>query len=422
VVASHKGSFCIEDVTQWNPGANTNRVYFCSYQGIQQGWADIYPAGLPCQWIDITGVAPGDYLLQLTVNPYGTIQESDTNNNTVYVPVTIPGQPPANDNFTNAQVLTVSPPQAFFANNFSATTEPNEPWIDNVRGGSSIWFSWTPSTNQTVYLTTLGSDFSTLLAVYTGTSIATMSQVAANTNIGHGMLQSALMFSAVAGTKYMITVDGVNGAQGLIQLSFGPANDMFTNALPIYGVSGSTYGYSVGATKESGEPDPDGIGGGHSVWYRWTAPTNGMEVIDTIGSDFDTVLAIYTGNAVNDLMPVAADDDSGGNGASRVHFNAIAGTTYRIMVDGYTTTNGGTASGNVELNWNPPCQLTVNSAVTPPQLTVAGGFGSYAVQYSTDFTQWETFTNFYLGQSNFTFVDPRGFPTCYYRAALMPSQ
>ncbi len=423
VVASHKGSFCIEDVTQWNPSANTNRVYTCSYQGIQQGWADVYPAGLPCQWIDITGVAPGNYLLQLVVNPYGTVEESDTNNNTVEVPVTIPCSAPANDSFTNAQVLAgVTPPQAIFANNFCATTEPNEPWIENVRGGSSIWFSWTPSTSQTVYLTTLGSDFPTLLAVYTGTSIATMSQVAANTNIGHGILQSALTFSAVAGTTYMITVDGVSGAQGMIQLSFGPANDMFTNALEISGVSGSTYGYSVGATRETGEPPPDGTQGGHSIWYRWTAPTNGMEIIDTIGSDFDTVLAIYTGNTVNALTPVAADDDSGGNRTSRAHFNAVAGTTYRILVDGYTTTNVGTASGDVQLNWNPPCHLTVMPGANPVQMNIAGGFGSYAIQYSSNCTQWATFTNFYLGQSNFTFTDSRGLPMGYYRGVLMPSQ
>jgi hypothetical protein len=424
VVTSHKAAFCIDDVFQWDSSANSNRVYNCNYQGIQHGWADVYAAGLPTQWLDITGVPSGNYVLQLIVNPYGLLPESDTNNNTVYVPFFIPPVclPPANDSFTNAQVLPAALPQSILANNYCATTEPGEPWIYNVRGGASIWFSWTPSTSQVVNLTTLGSDFATLLAVYTGNSISTMSQVAANNNIGNGILQSAVTFSAVAGTDYKITVDGVNGAQGTIQLNFNaPPNDMFANCQQISGLSGTTSGYNIGATKEPGEPAHDSIVGGHSVWYCWTSPTNGVEVIDTIGSDFDTVLTVYTGNVVSNLTAVAADDDSGGNLTSRASFQAIAGTTYHIAVDGFTSTNVATAAGNIVLHWNPPCRLSINLAGNPLQLNLAGGFGSYAVQFSTDLKQWQTFTNFYLGQSSFLFLDPSGLPSAYYRAILMPS-
>ena len=60
-------------------------------------------------------------------------------------------------------------------------------------------------------------------------------------------------------------------------------------------------------------------------------------------------MAVYTGSSVGSLTTIASDDDSGGNGASRVVFTASSGTTYRIAVDGF---NG--AMGNVTLNWIQP--------------------------------------------------------------------
>jgi hypothetical protein len=60
----------------------------CSY--LSAGWADIYGVGTPCQWVDITDVEPGDYILQVTVNPKGKIAESNVDNNVIQVPVTIP--------------------------------------------------------------------------------------------------------------------------------------------------------------------------------------------------------------------------------------------------------------------------------------------------------------------------------------------
>jgi hypothetical protein len=65
-----------------------------------------------------------------------------------------------------------------------------------------------------------------------------------------------------------------------------------------------------------------------------------------MGSSFDTLLAVYTGSTVSALTRIASDDDSGGSLTSRVSFSAVAGTTYRIAVDGY-----GAASGSVKLTW-----------------------------------------------------------------------
>jgi hypothetical protein len=132
------------------------------------------------------------------------------------------------------------------------------------------------------------------------------------------------------------------------------SNDMFANAITISGTSGQTTGSNVGATKESGEPNHAGNSGGASVWWNWTASSNGQMTIDTFGSSFDTLLAVYTGTSFP-LTNKASNDDSGGL-QSQVVFDVNAGTIYRIAVDGY-----GGATGNITLNWS-----LILSDTTPP--------------------------------------------------------
>lgn len=128
-----------------------------------------------------------------------------------------------------------------------------------------------------------------------------------------------------------------------------PANDNFAFAFTVSGAQGSTNGFNIRATKETGEPDHAGNAGGASIWYNWTAPTNGSVTFDTIGSAFDTLLAVYTGTSVSGLTSVGSDHGSAGNGASRVTFTATSGTTYRIAIDGFDD-----AMGNSVLNWFQP--------------------------------------------------------------------
>jgi hypothetical protein len=128
-----------------------------------------------------------------------------------------------------------------------------------------------------------------------------------------------------------------------LTLDLRPANDDFANAIAIIGTN-RVFASNPGATLETGEPAHDGKPSGASVWWTWTAATNGTVTVDTIGSSFDTLLAIYTGSAVNALTGIAADDDSGGNATSLVTFAAVAGTTYNIAVAGF-----GSATGNITL-------------------------------------------------------------------------
>jgi hypothetical protein len=85
----NKVSFCLLDGLRWRSDAALNGRYDCENQGIQAGWADVYDSGLPGQWIEIGDLAPGQYQLELTVNPENILTETNYDNNTVTIPVTV---------------------------------------------------------------------------------------------------------------------------------------------------------------------------------------------------------------------------------------------------------------------------------------------------------------------------------------------
>ena len=84
-----------------------------------------------------------------------------------------------------------------------------------------------------------------------------------------------------------------------------------------------------------------------SAWWSWTAPTDGQVTVSTLGSDFDTTLAAYTGTSLENLTEVAANDDFQGVVTSQISFAASRGTDYAIAVDGHSLNEG-----NIELRVN----------------------------------------------------------------------
>jgi hypothetical protein len=79
---------------------------------------------------------------------------------------------------------------------------------------------------------------------------------------------------------------------------------------------------------------------GHTVWYRFVG-TGAPMTIDTAGSDFDTVVAIYTVSAgTYSPVPDGCVDDSptepvGRTLQANVTIPTVAGTTYLVQIGGY---------------------------------------------------------------------------------------
>jgi len=150
-----------------------------------------------------------------------------------------------------------------------------------------------------------------------------------------------------------------------IELILPPPNDNFSSPQPILGRLGIIHGSNVAATKEAGEANHADSTGGASVWYKWQAPEDGRFVFTTFGSDFETVIAVYTGSSLpnTSTIPVASNsiEPSGCLGSfgslpsdSRVAFDAVGGVFYRIAVDVRSNRNG----GNIVLRWGASATIT----------------------------------------------------------------
>ncbi len=255
---------------------------------------------------------------------------------------------PLNDNFVDAFLLTGVSGQTNGYNR-GATAEADEPAHALQVASASVWYSWMAPQNGQLVFDTKGSALNTVLAIYTGDALDRLNEVASNNDIGGGILQSRVSFTATEGAVYRLALDGAGGARNNFILRWQPLplNDSFVEAFLLTGVSGQTNGSNRGATTELGEPNHAGTAGGSSIWYSWTAPASGPVAFDTLGSGFDTLLAVYTGSDLASLT-VQAQNNNFFNGilTSRVIFDAVQDEVYRIAIDGYRGADGPTV-----LNW-----------------------------------------------------------------------
>ncbi|MCI0534541.1 MAG: immunoglobulin domain-containing protein [Verrucomicrobiales bacterium] len=165
-----------------------------------------------------------------------------------------------------------------------------------------------------------------------------------------------------AGT-YTVVVANVAGASTseaveiIVRVARQVAGDGFAQAQPLTEPNREVGDSNATASVEPGEPDHAGKPSQRSVWYRWTASANGHATFQTVGSAFDTLLAIYTGDRVNALTEVASNDDlpteteidglpRGGFFTSEITFSTTAGTTYMIALASF-----GEVGGNYVLSW-----------------------------------------------------------------------
>lgn len=155
----------------------------------------------------------------------------------------------------------------------------------------------------------------------------------------HGQNQIAIMNSRVSSLD-ALQYDDRNGGQRLYGVPGSRAwGDAFADAVELvfYGDNTNRNAMTSGATAEPGEPQHGGAYNIRSIWWKWTAPRAGDVTITTMGSDFDTVLGIYTGGAVNALTRITDNDDvdPGVIRTSTVSFHAREGTTYYIALGGW---------------------------------------------------------------------------------------
>src|ERR1035441_461621 len=228
-----------------------------------------------------------------------------------------------------------------------------------------------------------------------------------------------------------------------------PTNDNFASAITLRGASGSTNGNNTLATLETCETNalitdnpafnPDPIA--NSVWFKWTAPASGTLELDTAGSAFNTVLAVWTTagglcdasrtNLISNDSFTSADQHT-----AQVNFHVAAGKTYYIWVNSFAEGTPGDNVGAYVLNWSASFPslssgsfkftqgtYTVSQSDSTPPINPDGGtvgpatgihpellgarltvtrpepaYGRVSVDYAvTDLTYQNTFTTNYFG-------------------------
>lgn len=267
---------------------------------------------------------------------------------------------PANDAFANAITMSGNS-DSESGSNVGASLQASEPSevATYFRTGKTVWYKWTaPGIRSTTLTLTRSGRWSTenysdsALAVYTGASVGSLSEVVGVTTAG------SATFTSAAGTTYYFQVgsepgDAILEGSFTLALSTVADNDYFPDAtlITLSGGSATVTDSNVGETTESGEPltfATFGFSGtvSNTVWWQWTADADGVATFDTFGSDFDTTAAVFTGGSVSGLTAIAFNDDYEGGTVtidqSEIAWAAQDNTTYYLQV-----ASAGTASGSI---------------------------------------------------------------------------
>jgi hypothetical protein len=125
---------------------------------------------------------------------------------------------PSNDMFSNGAIITGSN-GSVVGTTIEATIEPGEPNVVTIN--KSVWYRWTAPANlsMTFEIVQNGTLTDTVMGVYTGSTVSSLTQIAWNDDInGANNRLSRVTFIANAGTTYNIQVRGFSTLEGTFLL------------------------------------------------------------------------------------------------------------------------------------------------------------------------------------------------------------
>jgi hypothetical protein len=230
--------------------------------------------------------------------------------------------------------------------NFAATT----PQLDcGGMGGRDAFYQFTLPAEEVVYWDTLGSNFDSVVRVYSGacTAIGATPQACSDDQCSTTRSQGAM--DLAAGT-YCLVVDQfssstTNGAATLTFLRGG------RKGIALPAASGTVTGTTTGGSNlsvASCEPQTNQPDVGH-----FTTTCSGSHTINAstcTGTAFDTILVVRTGSAMSTDIKCSDDVQSCGNNLqSKIVGATVSGPNLQwIIVDGF----GQTGNGNYSLTYS----------------------------------------------------------------------
>ncbi|MBI1851496.1 MAG: HYR domain-containing protein [Planctomycetes bacterium] len=342
------------------------------------------------------------------------------------------GQTPPNDECANATVLPSDGPfplTGMEQGTDLATSNLGDPGtcLSN-RNGKTVWFQWTADSDCTARFDTCGTDYPTIVAVYSGPCGAVGSYIACSFNTRSGpcpnMQLSRVQWPARTGTTYRVFVANPSptGRGGTIHyrldcLPGAPSNDNCDGAtvlpsegpFPVVGVELNTD--LANSNQQASPPLCAFPGVSNDVWFTWQPPTDCNATFDTCDSDYDTVVEVWRGTCDGFSQGVACNDDTGIGPCARtqqsfVSWFAESRFSYVIRVSNFGDLGGGTlhyaldcrgdappnascATPNV-LPATGPYPIVGNEDTTgaPPSRTFQGNYCSRGAQSNSVWFEW----------------------------------
>jgi hypothetical protein len=315
------------------------------------------------------------------------------------------------DEYGDAVDITSLPFNDTSVNLDDATTGENDPSTQCNPYGfeKTVWYTFTPADSGRYYFEAIPSNIppdppQLTIALYTGDDVVGFSEVACSASgiMGTGLgeeeghqtknvglvkmappLAAGVPYTLVIGTYYVDQGDNTALPLGDLALyvdEIAPGPYTYENFdTPMVITDPLPFNDQVADTFDAFSYVDDPVMGcapyiGHTLWYEYTPADNVRVRLDTVGSDYDTVIGVYTGTR-GALTQVACGDeivDTYGNYVSSqtlIDVDMAATSTYYIMVGGYSSDYG-------SLNFtaqaiNPPNATPLPVGARPVPLTPA---------------------------------------------------
>ncbi|MEP6700175.1 MAG: T9SS type A sorting domain-containing protein, partial [Bacteroidota bacterium] len=243
--------------------------------------------------------------------------------------------PTVNDLCTGA--ITINCGQTINSTTVGATSDAVPTCITTLNTAPGVWYTFIGD-GQSTTLSLCGSSYDTKIGVFTGTCAAL---VCVTGNDDFCSLQSQVTFTSVLGTTYYVLVTGFStnsGAFTLARTCTSPVpNDLCTGALPL-GCGATVTGTTVGATVDAVPTCVTTLNTAPGVWYTFVGNGAANTLTMCVGTTYDSKIGVFTGTCAA-LVCVTGNDDFCGL-QSQVTFPTTLGTTYYVLITGFSTASG----------------------------------------------------------------------------------
>ncbi|MGD9689829.1 MAG: S8 family serine peptidase [Phycisphaerales bacterium] len=321
---------------------------------------------------------------------------------------------PTGDDCASPRTVTLDANNNFLPTPFSTAwatgsrLEPDESCVGAVN--NTVFFRFVAPSNGRIGINTEGSDYDTVLSVFTGCRPTVNgdpgtnpTQLACNDDGGTGLLSLIPSLDVDRGESYIIKVSKFGSLSGGGTLDFNlqfappppPSNDTCQTATVINDPETGVFSFNppildTTSASDTGLCENDETCGstnnGHSVFYSFTPAHNGRIQMTTNGSGYDTVMSVFAGcrffnvvvGACSNVVQLACDDDGGDGLDSAIGpLNVTAGTTYIIKITSFGTGPGGYLDFNFQYGPDAVFNDECASATVIPGGNVPGGITNF---------------------------------------------